>query len=291
MTSYIGYIFFRVIAAVFKILPFKLVYGFSNLVGFLLHRVFKYRENVIDTNLKIAGFNTDKRQNIKKIYYQYMADLAMESIKACTMSKDSFDKRFEVKNLSLVQDYFDRGQNIMIVTAHIGNWEWAATLIGGFVPHVSLGVYKPLSNKHLNSYIYKTRSRFGTELINMKEVRESIDREHDDPYALILVADQNPSNAKKSIWVPIFDVETPFAHGMEEISKNRNLPIVYGDIKKNERGSYVLSFSTLIESPAQEKEKAITTKFANHIEQIIKTRPADWLWSHKRWKRLKPYVY
>lgn len=285
--------FYRLFVLIFSLIPFPVLNQFSRFISWLLRVVLHYRKDVITTNLNLAFPELDdfSKLRIIKAYYNYMGDLAIESIKGSSMSYKQLHKRFKATNPELLEKYYQNNQDVIIVTAHIGNWEWGAMMIGSLVPHLCLGIYKPLSNHYMDQYIKKSRSRFTTKLISMQEIREAIDAEYDEPYALVLVSDQSPKNMKRAIWTPIFNINTPFAHGLDDISHERKLPIIYVDIKKVKRGYYELTFDELIPDPNLYKRGEITAKYASHIESIVKTRPVDWLWSHKRWKRLTPPVY
>ncbi len=259
----------------------------------MLQNRFGYRRHIIETNLNYALPNLDaltKEQIIKK-YYRNITDLLIESIKACTLTKKEFDKRFKVVNPSLVESYYINSKNIMIVTGHIGNWEWGATLIGSYVPHLSYGIYKSLSNPLINRYILKTRSRYDTILVEMKETGKIFKQNSSEPYAIILVSDQSPNNMDKAIWASTFGKSTPYAHGMDDISRERNLPIIYADIKQVSRGKYELTFSLLLENPQDFDRGHATNLFSKKIEELVHERNADWLWSHKRWKKIQPPIY
>ena len=43
----------------------------------------------------------------------------------------------------------------------------------------------------------------------------------------------------------------------------------------------------MTEKPKETGEGEITEMFADYLEQTIRREPADWLWSHKRWKASK----
>lgn len=269
------------------------MYRLSNFLAYFLHKIIGYRRNIIETNLDYALPNLDAsiKESIIKKYYRHITDLLIESIKACTLSREEFDKRFKVINPKLVEAYYTESQNIMIVTGHIGNWEWGATLIGSYVPHLSYGIYKSLSNPLINQYILKTRSRYDTILVEMKETGKIFTKDSSEPYAIILVSDQSPNNMDKAIWSSIFGKPTPYAHGMDDISRERKLPIIYADIKQVSRGTYELTFSVMLENPQDFERGYATNLFSKKIEELVIERNDDWLWSHKRWKKIQPPIY
>ena len=96
ISQYISYLIFRLMVLIFSFLPFGAIYAISNFLAWILEKVIKYRKDVILTNLNIAFPNqTDlERQQTMKAYYQYMADLAVESIKGPSIPKEQLHKRF-----------------------------------------------------------------------------------------------------------------------------------------------------------------------------------------------------
>ena len=64
----------------FRITPFWLLYLESDVISFLIFRVFRYRVKVVDKNLELCFPEKPKaeRDEIKKKYYSYMVDLFME---------------------------------------------------------------------------------------------------------------------------------------------------------------------------------------------------------------------
>jgi len=58
-------------------------------------------------------------------------------------------------------------------------------------------------------------------------------------------------------------------------------------VNKIKRGYYEAEFFKLEENPNQTEEFEVTTKFVRKLEEIIKTNPEYWTWSHRRWKNKK----
>ncbi len=92
--------FFIVFVGIFGIIPFRLLYFFSDLLAFLLRKVFKYRLKVIEENISLSDLNLSKEQEkdlIKKIYAN-LSDIIVEGVKSFTMSRSLVLKRHKVLN-------------------------------------------------------------------------------------------------------------------------------------------------------------------------------------------------
>jgi len=284
--QYIGYIFFRILVFSFALVPFPVLYIQSDVLRFFLYRVVKYRRAVVFKNLS-ESFPKKSEKEIEKIaknFYKHLSDITLESIKGLSLSKKTLLKRYPVKNVELLDEYFSSGQNIIGLASHYGNWEWGVLSFGLQFKHTSVGLYKPLSNKYIERFIKKARAAWGMHLVSFYETDNAFSVKHDKPSLIFMVSDQNPSNIEKAIWIDFLNHDTACLHGAEAYSKKYNLPLVYGDIQRVKRGYYEVTVSKLIENPGDTEYGEITRKYMQFLEDIILKKPENWLWSHKRWK-------
>jgi KDO2-lipid IV(A) lauroyltransferase len=99
-----------------------------------------------------------------------------------------------------------------------------------------------------------------------------------------MAADQSPSNPEKAIWVNFLGQKTAFLDGPERHARLRDIPVIFTDIQRVKRGYYTLELSYISLNPKETEKGEITTNYASRLEKIIRNKPEDWLWSHKRWK-------
>ena len=111
-----------------------------------------------------------------------------------------------------------------------------------------------------------------------------------EPSAVMILADQSPSNIDTAIWTTFLGRQTPFVHGLEALAKKCAYPMFYCEVKKVKQGYYEVYLSLLSPKPELENPGDITRKYAEKLEETILGNPAGWLWSHKRWKRVPPGI-
>jgi KDO2-lipid IV(A) lauroyltransferase len=61
-------------------------------------------------------------------------------------------------------------------------------------------------------------------------------------------------------------------------------------IHRTEKGHKLKIYPAVELSDIADKEKAViedTKKFSGFIEEYIKEHPSEWLWIHRRWKRVE----
>jgi KDO2-lipid IV(A) lauroyltransferase len=279
-----GYVLFRFIVSLVSLLPWRLVSFFSQ-ITFVFLLLFPYRKSVIRTNLSqcFPKKTNSEIDLIQRNYYQFLSRLFWESLKGFSISKEEAQKRFVFKNPEVVSKYLNDGKSVIGLAAHYGNWELGALSSGLFFSKV-LGLYKPIKNQRIDRYIREKRGKFGLQLGAIEHTHRIFAKNQASPHFFLLVADQQPSNREKAIWVTFFKRETPCVHGAEMYGKKYHLPVVFIDIIPKGFGEYEAELLTLSENAANETDGVLTQQFMSVVENRIRFQPEFWLWSHKRWK-------
>ena len=284
------YFIFLISIRLFSIIPFKVLYFISDFLKFLFYYLIKYRRKVIINNLKNSfpeKVEEEIFQLLKKVY-KNLLDIIVESIKGLTMSHQEVVKRHKILNPEVINQFFDRGESVICVSAHYCNWEWGAVSGGLQLKHKVIALYKPLSNKYIDQYMRDKRAKALTTMASIYETTKTFEENTDKTCAFIMVADQSPTDINSAYWIQFFNRETACLHGPEKHSRNNNLPIIYLDVQREKRGYYTIELSLLIDDPNKYKESEITAKYMSKLEDVIKKEPQNWLWSHRRWKKQKP---
>ena len=268
-----------------SLLPFFILYGISNFIAFLLYHIIKYRKEVVFNNLKIA-FPTKteaERIIIAKQFYRYFTDTFIETIKFISLSKKQFLKR-TTGNFESINELIAKGYNINLLAGHQFNWEYVNHFYSYKLSIPSVGIYMPITNKVFNKIIFNIRKRYGTVLVGANEFKSRMHEVFKGRYVLGLAADQNPANPSLGYWMNFFGRPTPFLAGPEKGATKNNLASVYVSFKKVKRGYYHFESSLLAEPGMHTKKGELTLLYKNKLEQTIKEDPANYLWSHRRFK-------
>lgn len=275
----------RFFIQLFRFVPFWLLYIFADFFYFLAYKVFKYRLKVVQENLKTTfpKKSTEELKRIERLSYKNLSQITVESLKAFTMSKKEVFARHKIINLDSIAHLYSKCGGIIALPNHYGNWEWGAMSCMQ-LQWQGVVLYKPLSNKYLNSYIKDNRSRFGSDLVSIYDTARVFIANKNKNKIYVMASDQSPSNSKKSYWVNFLGRDTAFLHGLELYSRKYNYPAVFVDIQRVKRGYYELELTILSENPKELKDGELTKLFAKKLEEVITKKPENWLWSHKRWK-------
>lgn len=271
-------------------LSWKTMYRISDAIRWVIFDVIKYRRDVIYDNItrSFPEKTTAEHEKIERDFHRNLTDIIVESLKTRSISREEINERFSC-DYGILEEYFQKGQNIVFVLGHLGNWELANLYASANFSHTIVVVYHPLSNKPFNDYFSEIRGRFGSELIPMKEAFSRTPIPGEKPFAFFLVNDQSP-NPKKAYWTKFLNQDTGMFRGVEVIARRFNCPVLYAEIGRDEtkRGHYKVKIELITDNPSEIPENGILEKQARLLEADIRNQPANWLWSHKRWKHPRP---
>jgi Kdo2-lipid IVA lauroyltransferase/acyltransferase len=283
------YIFYGLIRLITR-LPMPVLYIISTFCYFNVYYIIHYRRKIVYDNIRNA-FPQKNEQEIRKLikeFYRHFCDIFIEALALRSMSKHQLQKRINVINCELLNQLYDQGQSIICVTGHYGNWE-VGGITGEYTKHTLLGIYKPIKNKDVNKIMLQNRTVFGVIPIPMNEIPRRLAeyRNKNEIVFLYAISDQRPIIEHAEHWLTFFGRQVPVITGWERIARKYNLPVVYMDIQPSQRGHYNISYSMLCEKPNEQPKFKVVEMFFQKLEECIRKKPSNYLWSHKRWMYVK----
>ncbi len=284
--QYIGYLFFRFTVFIFNWIPFRMLYVISDGLAWLFFNVIKYRHKVVYSNLK-NSFPQKSDVEIKEIvrkFYKNMTDILLESIKGFSVNEKIMAQRYIFTNPELLHEERRAGGNSIVMAGHYTNWEWGAIIFPHFVTHRTfIGFYKPLTNVYIEKYALAKRTKSGSVLIDIGRTAWAFEQYKNQPSSYTFVSDQS-TYSPKAHWVTFLNQDTACPYGGDKYARQFNYPVFFLKMWRVKRGYYATAFERLIDNPAEQPEEEITRLFMHRLEEVIREKPEDWLWSHKRWK-------
>jgi len=267
-------------------LPLWVLYGFSNFLGFLIGKIFRYRRKVVLENLRNSFPEKDEKEirSIAGGFYRNLSDIIVETLKGISISKQELVKRVKFKNVELMDNYCREGKSMLVLNIHQCNWEWL--LISGCIQlnFPIDAIYTPLSNKKMDKFMIRMRSRFGGNPIPVGKALRKITKRSKVVKAFALVADQAPMTSFKKLWVTFLNQETAFIPGIIHLPKVTNYPVLFMGMRRLKRGYYEVDIQRIAEPPYSKDNHEVMEEFIGKAEAVIRQNPSDWLWSHRRWK-------
>ena len=287
----LGYCAVKGATKALSLLPLRMLYGASDVLAFLAHRVVRYRLKVVRSNLESSFPDMPKKElrRVERKFYRFLGDYMMETVKLLSMSGAEMKRRLRVVNPEVVDRAMDRGRNVILYLGHFCNWEWVSSLPVYFDEgRTCAQVYHRLHNHPMDRLFMEIRTRFGSNNIAMDEImRRLIEwKREGTPTVTGLISDQAP-HWEIHLFLDFLNHDTAVFTGPERISRFLDAEVYYCHMSRPRRGEYELRFDLITDRPKGEETFAVTREYFRRLEENIKEQPELWLWSHKRWKRTR----
>lgn len=285
--QFLAYILVYPFLWVVSILPFRLLYTFSDGLYILIYRIFGYRRKTVKENLQLVFPEKSKEEinSIAKKFYHHLCDMFLEMIKSLSITQEQLNRRFIVRNIDELKRIDAQYPSFVLMFGHYASYEWTIT-IQEHIKAIGFVIYKTLKNKYFDRLVRRIRSKYNSELVDTKQAVEKINLYHKlgKKSCIVFLSDQSPKLTRIKHWADFIGIKVPCFVGAEVTAKKFNYPVGYLKIKKVKRGHYEAEFVILAEDPSKLKDFEITDKFNRVLETQIKEAPEFYLWTHKRWK-------
>ncbi|MFW6327810.1 MAG: lysophospholipid acyltransferase family protein [Bacteroidota bacterium] len=280
---------FYVIVWLLGWLPWYLLYLFADGIYLLVFYVIGYRKKVVLQNLSNAFPEKDDDEilTIRKKFYRHFCDLIVEIIKTIHLSAEDLEKRVSFQNTEVFQELRKKGKHAICVIGHYGNWEWIATFEHYLPGFKNMTIYKTLTNRWFDKFMYDQRAKLGVEPVPMGQILRKIIAydQQGELTATGFISDQCPPQKDIQYWTQFLNQDTPMYMGIEKIAGKFNMGVVFLYVEKPSRGHYVYHVKLLADEVGHMEPTQITEMHTKALEDMIRKRPELWLWTHRRWKR------
>ncbi len=268
-------------------LPLRVLYVVSDICFFFIWYIIPYRKKLVLKNLSLSfpEKSADEIMVIARKSYRHSCDNFIEALSAVHMSKKEHCERYKLNNIEVINELRAAGKDVMLISAHYGNWEWLS-ILPFYTDLKIIAVYKTLHNIYFDRMFSNLRSRYGVITVpREKTYRTLIEyRNSGTPMMTYLLGDQRPMWKEIQHWIRFMNQDTSVITGPEKIARKLDMAVVFVKHLKIRRGYYESSFVMIASNPQDTKPLEITEKYYYLLESLIRESPAEYLWTHNRWK-------
>jgi len=288
LKNILEYILFISLSYFFRIIGLKLSRKFSSIIAFFFYFIFPIRKKVVLDNLKHAfpDFPFQKIRDIAYNSYKSFCLTLSEILYMPWLTENQLVKIMVCENRDLIVKRFDEGNGVILLSAHLGNWEYLATSVAAQINKKFSVVVKPQRNPFVDRWMNKYRTKWTNEIVPLGVSIRNIFSVLLNRGIVAMVADQR--GPKESIKLKFFERMTSVYTGPAVLSLKTNSPIIYGISIRQKDLNYKVDLIEVdrnnLPDNQEEKIKALTERMLKILEEIIKQNPEQWLWMHKRWK-------
>jgi KDO2-lipid IV(A) lauroyltransferase len=182
---------------------------------------------------------------------------------------------------------------LIIVSAHLGNWEIGLQFARCFLQKPILGVAKKIRFEPLNRWVHGLRTRFGIRIIYKKGALPEMRQTLRQGGILALLVDQ--SRRSEGVEVLFFGKKVTATPAAAFLAIRCKSPVVPVFCIRAADGQLTIHIQPPLEmvrtKDLRADVQANTQVITQAVERAVRDHPEQWFWVHKRWKKYYPELY
>ena len=267
-------------------LPLPVLYLIADTIFVPAFYLLHFQRKLVENNLRsvFPEYSPAAIRRLAASSYRNTVHMLFESIKGGAITAAELARRVEIENPELINTLLQEHRTVITVAAHHGNWEWMQLACSSRLTVPLAALYKSLNHPGIDIPLQKSRSRFGSLLIEAKSALPELAKFARQPGVIALVADQGPRPDEEKYWASFLGRDTAFYPGPEKLARLLKAPLVFVHMQRLKRGYYRIRFELLTEPPYLQDHGALMDSYIKAVEKQVLKAPQDWVWMYKRWK-------
>jgi len=267
----------------------------GKLLGRLIYLFDMPNSRVGRNNLKFAFPDwTPKKieMNLKRVY-QHFGISVLELLQTALMSRKEVIEQSRVTGENYLYQALKKGKGVILVSAHIGNWEIGLHFLACRFARPIILVTREFRPKLLNNLYAYLRTRFGNRIIDSKGTFNKMVEALRQGDILALMADV--PRKKYSVGVNFFGHLTRSAYVVALLAIRCNSPVIPTFALRNAEGFIYLELGAPVDirntGNLRTDLQVNTQRITDIVEEALRSHPDQYLWMQKRWKDYYPWLY
>ena len=280
--SYISYIIVVLISIIFNIMPRALSLFLGKFLGLIIYYIFPVRKKVALKNIKDNFFDlgSNKHNQLLKSTYIHFGMVLSDFMRQNFLNKRKINHLVNIDPNTM--EILNKNKGSIIMTGHIGNWEYFLPILGFNNIKFSV-VTQKIKNSYLNNFFSQLRSFENVRIIPRNDGKEKMFDAMNQNYHLGLASDQNAGS--KGTMVPFLNTKISIPKGAAIFHIKTKKPILVGFCTMNKDNKYdfnieELKFNHKIKSRS-ELINDINSQFTSILGELIRKYPDQYFWFHK----------
>ena len=293
MRIFLEYYIVKTVFLFTRLLPKQCIYALCKVLAALIFRLDLKRRYITLTNLERAhiGKNEHERLILAKKIYESVGILVAEIFLMMQQRIDidemveDYDQTIYDMNTALA----DKGNGILFLTAHFGNWELLAHFFAKH-GHPVLVIGRKGNNTLIEEKLtLPFRKLYGNTLAYKDQAISAIVKTLKKKGIAGMLIDQKAGGAN-SIKADFFGspADTVTSTALLKLRYNPSIVPLFMARQANGKYKLIVGSSAELSLPEilsdEEKIARLTQHYNTIIEEVVRAYPEQWFWMHDRWR-------
>jgi KDO2-lipid IV(A) lauroyltransferase len=267
----------------------------GKLLGNLLYYLAISWRRIVRRNLKFAYARLSPKQiqRQEKHIFQHFGISILELLQMTCFSKNDVLTNLHVEGQEILIEALARKKGIVLISAHLGNYEMAWQFVPCYLGQPITGVAKKLRNVHVDRLIHNIRTHFGNRIIYKKgALPDMIQTLRQGEIVAILM---DISRRFEGVEVNFFGHRATATPAAALLGLRCKSPIIPAFCHRDTTGRLIVQVEPPVEiqrtGDLRSDLQTNTQLISDRVERAIRNYPEQWNWMLKRWKEFYPDLY
>jgi KDO2-lipid IV(A) lauroyltransferase len=234
-----------------------------------------------------------ERRRLARRCYRHFGAMTCDTIAMSRLDAVELCRRLTLVGWERLDAAESHGRGVLVLSAHLGNWEVAARPVGLYRGPFHI-VVRPFNNPLVYRYLDEERARFGERQIPKRGAAKQLFRVVREGGKAGVVMDQRVRPGQ-GIELPFLGHPALVTPLPASIAVRTGAPAVTLVAWPEPKGRYRVEVGEPILPPSggergserggDEAVAALTRRYLAALEADILRHPEQWLWLHRRWRR------
>ncbi len=270
------------------LLPRRLVFILGACLGSLWYALDATQRRVAKSNLVNAFPAWPHRRVCRtaRAVFRHLAQMALEFLRIPRYTDAAYRRRWvRIVHEEHLRAASQPGRGVIILTAHIGNWELGGLLCTA-LGYPAIAIAERIGPKGLMKFVNETRELMGMRVVEKRAVvRPILAALRAGEYATNLI-DQNAG--RNGLEASFFGRICSTPRGPASFALKTGAPIAPAVCVLQPDGRYELRFyEPIVLRPTADPKRDVadmTQRLTSFVEARVREHPDQWHWEYKRWK-------
>ena len=280
------YNFLMLFSRFVRLLPYDLLLFLGKILGNLYYLLIKkQRERAVAQMMPALQVSESEARKLVRKSFVNLARNVLDIFYMPNLNEKNLSDYIKIDHLERMRDALAEGHGVVVLTGHIGTWEWlSAAFTLNQMPVTAIAKLQP--NQEYSRVLDDLRATINVEIFNRGTSELlSAGRALKKGKILGFLADQDggPGGAFINFLGKV--ASTPM--GPAVFAKKFNSPVLPAFIIRQPDGRHLVKILEVMHfedtGNTDEDLFRFTEKMTKILEQVIRENPTQWLWFQKRW--------
>jgi len=267
----------------------------GRLLGALLYVFAAPQRRIVQRNLQFAfpEFAPRRvRQTARGVFRNYGTTL-VEILQMGFFSREQILRRVKIHGLDRISDRVSLHQGLIVVSAHLGNWEIGMQVMPCFFGRPLFAVAKKFKSGIIENWLRETRTRFGSRVLYKKGVLAEMTRIVREGGVLTVLVDM--ARRRDGVDIEFFGKKATATPAAAMLALRCRIPVLPVFCLREADGNIGIQVGAPIDMlrtrDLRRDLQVNTQRITNVVEDMVRRHPEQWHWLMKRWKEHYPQLY